>query len=271
MSFSSRSDHPPGFTLLEILIAMSILAFISLGIYQATTQTFKLRDVLSVEGDFYNEIRMAMGVMQRDVEQIYSPTLLMPKPGASPSAELPPPPNAQELDAMMSPEMNQVTDFWGAALDKTGIRPSRFIGTDNKLSFVTVSHFRMYKESPESYFAKVTYSTQADTENKNAPGSSILVKTENTNAFSLEDNRDDKFLRRFSLLHGVKSIHFRYWRKIDGGKWETAWDSDKEDFKNIYPDYIEIKIDVAGPSNLTFQGIYKFRPEVPLRGLEPST
>ena len=34
---------------------------------------------------------------------------------------------------------------------------------------------------------------------------------------------------------------------------------------------IEIKIEVLGPSRLSFDGLFQFRPEVPLDGLDPST
>ena len=40
MNFNSPSRNKSGFTLMEVLIVIAILAFISLGIYQATVQTF---------------------------------------------------------------------------------------------------------------------------------------------------------------------------------------------------------------------------------------
>src|ERR1700746_219262 len=73
-----------GFTLIEVLIAIVILAFISLGLYNAITETYRVRETLSTEGDFYNGIRLSMNVLQRDVTLIYSPINLLPSP--SPSA-----------------------------------------------------------------------------------------------------------------------------------------------------------------------------------------
>jgi prepilin-type N-terminal cleavage/methylation domain-containing protein len=71
-----RSNTTAGFTLIEVLISIVILTFISLGIYQSTTETFHLREILSNEGDFYNSIRLSMNIMQRDISMIYSPTLM---------------------------------------------------------------------------------------------------------------------------------------------------------------------------------------------------
>src|SRR4051812_5370193 len=88
---SRKTAGTEGFTLIEVLIAMFILGCISLGIYQAMTGTFKLRDSLMAEGEFYNNIRMAMSLMDRDVSVMYSPTIMLdtPNPSASPSPGAP--------------------------------------------------------------------------------------------------------------------------------------------------------------------------------------
>src|SRR3954467_2214180 len=93
----SKRRAPAGFTLLEVLIVMAILAFISLGIYRATTETFRLRDSIAAEGDFYNNIRLAMTLLNRDVATMYSPTILLntPSPSASPGAPGAPSPASQ--------------------------------------------------------------------------------------------------------------------------------------------------------------------------------
>ncbi|MGK5085126.1 prepilin-type N-terminal cleavage/methylation domain-containing protein, partial [Bdellovibrionota bacterium FG-1] len=83
-----------GFTLIELMISVVILTFISLGIYQLTVETYHLRDVLSAEGEFYNSVRMAMDILGRDISTIYSPALLklpQPQPSSNPgSPGLPP-------------------------------------------------------------------------------------------------------------------------------------------------------------------------------------
>src|SRR5690348_1896944 len=59
LSKGARLGVQAGFTLIEVMVSMAIMVFISLAIYQAMTETYKLREVLSVEGDFYNSIRLA--------------------------------------------------------------------------------------------------------------------------------------------------------------------------------------------------------------------
>jgi general secretion pathway protein J len=268
-NLQNESDQH-GFTLLEVIIALAILVFIAFSIFQATTQTYKLRDSLVREGNFYNSIRLATTVMSRDITLIYSPiaTLTNYK-----RPDINTPIDPQKEQALMVDDLGQVFKFWGRAIDQTGVRPSRFVGTENKLSFITLSHIRIYKDSPESEFAKVTYEIkpeQSTPDNPNPEGS-VLVKTESPNAFAVDESKD-QFLRSFEVLHGVKTLSYTYYLR-DGNTWKTFknWDSDKEETKNQLPSFIELKLDVVGPKNLLFEGRYKFRPEIPIDGLSPST
>lgn len=253
-----------GFTLLEVLIAICVLAFISVGILQAVQQTYGLRIALSTEGDFYNSIRLSMNILQRDLTSVFSPLNLVPNPTPSPSAgsaAQPPPPGTAPPDPMLAQEF----EYWGPAIDKTGIRPSRFVGTENKLTFVTNSHLRVYKDSQESEFAKVAYDLATDDVDKSAQ---MLVKTESPDAFSLDTDRKDSNQRVFALLHGIKKFKYRFYRK-DKDTWGPSWDSDSDEQKNLYPDIVELTVQVE-QAKLSFDGTFLFRPEMPLRAINPS-
>ena len=93
MNFNSPNDprararrilsDASGFTLIEVLIAMVLLTVISLAIFQATTTTYHLRDTLLHEGDFHNGIRLAVGILERDFSQLYTPALMIPRTSPS--------------------------------------------------------------------------------------------------------------------------------------------------------------------------------------------
>jgi len=248
-----------GFTVLEVLVSIALLSIISLGIYQATVETYRLRDILLHEGDFFNGIRLAMNILDRDVGLIYSPVLMKPEANEKSPSE---PADSQDIEAILEDDNNP---FWAAAIDKTGIRPSKFIGSDTKLSFISLSHIRVYKDAPESEFAKVTYELQPD-QNPIEPGTVVLVRTSSPNAF-LSDDRKDTLKHTYPLLKGITQLKYRYYRK-DKDRWENSWDSTRSEYKNRFPDYIEVSVKVVGPSRLNFEGRYRFRPEVPLRGLQ---
>src|SRR3954471_393531 len=224
---SAHSDEQ-GFTLLEVLISMFILMFIGIAIYQMTTKTFELRDVLSNEGDFYNGIRLSMQIIQRDVALIYSPVLILPDWPKPPTTlpggtQLPPEFGAAQPAQPGTPadqdiatgDNAQTLQYWGPMIDKTGVRPMHFIGTENKMSFISVSHIRIYKDTHESEFAKVAYELVKDEHYEEFPEGQLLVKTETPN-FWEEDERADKLRKVYPILHGLKKLRFRYWRKDKG-------------------------------------------------------
>ena len=277
----ARASEPSGFTLIEVLIAMVMLTVISLAIFQATTTTYHLRDTLLHEGDFHNGVRLAVGILERDFSQLYSPSLLLPQatPSSSPSnAPATPPPtpagNAQQAadDANVQPTL-----FWGPIIDKTGIRETRFKGTATRLSFIAVSHIRVYKDVPESEFNKVIYELQPDkvpTDDPTFEPSGVLVKTSSPNAFS-EDDDKDTMKHVYRLIRGVKTLKFRYLKRGKDGNadtWSDEWDSvEKAENKGAYPDMIEMKLEVTGPSRLRLEGTYNLRTEIPILGIQPSS
>jgi len=293
--FNSASDRiagESGFTLLEVLIAIAIMSAIAVSIYQITTKTFELREKLMAEGEFYNGIRMAVGVMDRDVSMIYSPMVMVPEPPPQQAAPPPPgdpngapaapPPGPPELIKPMSPEElaaamgndagRMSSRFWMEAIHRSGIRPSRFQGTDTKLSFISVSNIRVYKESPESEFIKVDYGVEDDKTPGAEQGTRVLVKKVTPNAFDDDEtvtNVRQKFWKTYLLLPGIKKIAFRYYR-AEKEQWQNSWDSDGGDTKFKYPDIVEISLEVSGPTRLHFEGKYYMRPETFLRGVIPS-
>jgi prepilin-type N-terminal cleavage/methylation domain-containing protein len=297
MNSSYRSKNA-GFTLIEVMITVAILAFISLGIFQAVTSSFKLRDELVHEADFFTGIRLAMGIMNRDVTMIYSPILLMspqqsksnpndssqsttnPSGGSSSTSSGTsnrdtPQFDESQIAASTAADLARSFTFWSAAADKSGLRPSRFVGTESKMTFISANHFRVYKDAPESEFEKVTYEIQPDSEPPingfKVDGSNVLVKMVSANVFDNDDLRDREFTHKYSLLRGITSCKFTYYRWKDNSlNMVNSWDSDKEDFKWQIPDMIQVEIEVKGPTGLSYSGLYQFKPELPFHGLNPS-
>jgi prepilin-type N-terminal cleavage/methylation domain-containing protein len=266
--------RPDGFTLLEVLISMFLLVVISFATYQATTETFKLRDVLSTEGEFYNSIRLAVSILQRDLENAYSPVVLRPeqRPRALPGQEgqvqqleelqqVPPPGFGLNREIMQS-------DFFSSEIDKYGIRPTRMSGTDTKLFWVNAANMRMYRDSRESDFLKISYFLEQEKDSEYEAGSSTLVRSASPEAFIYDESKD-KSVKTYRLLHGIRKLKFRYYRK-DKDQWSDSWDSESSDTKELFPDIVELQIEVSAPKGLSFEGRYQIRPEVPLNGV-PAT
>lgn len=276
-----------GFTLIEVMIAIVLLVMISVAIYQATTQTFRYRARIINEGDFYGGIRLAMGLIDRDVAALFSPVNFNPNnfkkappvpvdqlPQANPfggitakSTDPKAAADAAQLDELARSEYGQTNDYWLGATDLTTIRPSRFVGTENRLQFVSSSHMRVYKNTPESEFTKIIYELRDDKDSQVVEGTKLLVRIENPTVFSEEKKLQNQKL--YPLLPGVKSFKFRYYRK-DKKAWEAAWDTNRDDMKGLYPDLIELTAEIVGMNRLSFKAIYMFKPETPFYGLDPT-
>ena len=262
---------------------MAILSFISFGIYQATVETYRLRDSLAAEGDFYSGIRLSLNIFQQDIELLYSPIIGVPAPPTTAATNLPPgiPPAgnaavqaAQQAALLAGGDLGAGSKFWSPAISLTGLRPSHFVGAAEKMNFISTSHMRIYKDAPESELVKIEYELRKDESNTEHPDTSVLVRTENPNAFNLDDSSGtkDPFSHSYSILHGIKKMTLTYYQR-DGNTWKVlkSWDSDHEETRNIYPDMIQIDLELLGRKSDKFTGKFKFRPEIPLNGLDSST
>lgn len=269
-NISKKSDRA-GFTLIEVMISMTLLAFISLAIYQATTSSFTLREKLMGTGDFQNGIRLSVGILDRDFAVLYSPTLMNPEPTASAS-----PTTSDETqdggatrtgEELTSGELARSTKFWGAATDLTGLRPTRFQGDATSLSFISASNLRIYRETPETELAAVTYTLEDDRLPGAIEGTKLLMRTVDPAIYADDlGERESKTSHKYPLIRGVTKITFKYWHP-EKKEWVSGWDSDSSDLKNIYPTMLQITLEVKGPMNTTFDGQWTLRTEMPLRGL----
>jgi hypothetical protein len=126
---------------------------------------------------------------------------------------------------------------------------------------ITASNIRLYKESPESIFAKVSYELVDDPTADRSEPRKMLLKVMTPNAFDEDDSRDI-YIKKYPLLHGIKKWEFKYYR-ADKASWTTSWDNESGDLKNLYPDIIQVKLEVTGASRSFFEGLYKFKTEIP--------
>lgn len=270
-------------TLIEVLIAMVILGFISLATYRAISQTYKVRDVLLNEGEFHNTIRLAMSMLGHDIELAYSPWPFLPKPpksrvgGASESVAPEPTPSAPvDVSFMQQLEERARSKYWLSPISKLGVRPSHFIGTNREISFVTSANARVYRDSRASVFAKVSYSLVDDkSAPSDGPRSLVLVRKSTPRAFEGDLDKDPDE-RSFPLLRGIEKLEFRYAksgeRNASGSEflWLGEWDNLKSEFSTTLPQIIEVHLIVNGPVRLRFEGTFLFRTEVPARGFARS-
>ena len=70
--FNCKLRRESAFSLFEILIAIALLALISIAISQATIRSFQLNQSVAVEADGAVSLIVTLDAIERDIAQMYS-------------------------------------------------------------------------------------------------------------------------------------------------------------------------------------------------------
>jgi general secretion pathway protein J len=173
-----------GFTLIEVVVAVGITAFIGAAVGLAFNQAIAARDVAQQESEHYRMLRASMGRMTREIGGAF------------------------------------VSDHYDAKRYRDAYdRPTNFVGQREKLMFTTMTHQRLYADAKESDQMVVEYQIKSSPDPK-AKGRQDLVRREKP----LIDDRMDRGGTEESLYEGAKRIEFQYWnseKKQWEDEWDT--------------------------------------------------
>ena len=276
-----RAD-PSGFTLIEVMISLFILALIGFTTSKAVVDAAQLKEILKSETEFASEVRTSIGFIERDLSQIFNPRWFLPPsqkaidPFAQPVAPVAgvvAPPKTMtndELNRKLKGTAFQPYEYWGPVFDTTGIRPSRFKGAESSMSFVSASHYRIYQQKKESMYSKIKYELIKQPPNPNLTkeqndkqaGLSQLIKIENTRVFELEEPKDAPYETVYIVLNNIKKMKFSYY-KPDTKDALKIWDSETEDQKGKFPEAVELEVSLQAPNSRTMDAKVLFKLEAP--------
>ena len=138
MSF--RNNDLKGFTLLEILVAIAILAVIATMVYASFDASIKVIDRVDRDADIYRQVRLVLTRLSDDLSMAYKPKGNIP----------------------------QETTFVG----QHSVIGSR---AQDTLRFISLSHLRYLPDEPTSDLNLIEYSLEADSEGR---GWDLLRKEE---------------------------------------------------------------------------------------------
>lgn len=204
---SSKFNHiqdNKGFTLVEVLIAILLLAFISLQTFKMIDNSTTTKETVLKEDRLLLQTLTAISRIDSDFTQIYSPLYEYSK--ANPATD----PNAIYQDSASSRGI-----FDGKA--KNGAIIPQFQSEDKStLVFFTAANRRKMADAKESRYAWVKYSIRSTdkkdlepSETENSGGSELVRQTISANIFNSELNWNDA--KHQVLLTHVKSVEFSFW------------------------------------------------------------
>jgi general secretion pathway protein J len=196
-----------GFTLIEVMIALTIVAIISSLIYGSFAQTFSVREQVAQSQERYHSVRVALERMAREISMAFVFS-------------------CQQINTPMG-ERRQQTIF---KLEHEG----KF----DKLTFTSFAHLRLFKDVHESDQNVLSYFGDDDPKHASQYN---LMRREKTRI----DGQPEEGGETQVLCPDIKELRFDFWdeRKND---WVDDWDCSRVEWSDRpLPRLVRIKLTVA--------------------------
>ncbi len=216
-----------GFTLIEILIAVFILAIMSLMMWQITNNIYKGSERAAKYDDVYQYARIALKRIGDDLTMAF---LIMP--------------SMQGLASDGTPAMQ--TDFIGEGGGDSG-----------KVSFDSFSYLRFIKNDPKCDQIEVGYSVEAcpDTEEK----MNCLMRRES----HVLDKEVKEGGNAFPVAKGVKKFKIEYYDPVKQ-EWRGDWSTKDPVYMNKLPRAAKVTLTFEDPKDEKEELVFMYSVLLPL-------
>lgn len=201
------------FTLLEILLVLVLLSFLSYSVYYSVKMTTKAKESVESRTEILQEFRSAFGILERDIRNTFYAT-------PDDFGWYPHPPNSDLDPSKYVPPVPQKP-----------LPLTVFQGKENTLLFSTRTHQRLSANAPENEEHFVFYTLKEG----------ALIRSESKRAISKTDRENPEDFRSFVLIEKVVSLKFTFWSPRQG-QWISEWDSDKTETLNKVPEAVKIEL-----------------------------
>lgn len=199
-----------GFTLIEVLIAITILAFLMAGVYTIVSNSVDTKDRILTEDKSFVQVMRAFERLQGDVAQLWTPLYAHAKYNATAERA-----RAQQAGQEFKPSSFKGTDRFPFETVTGKPAPAIISEEKSEIIFFTAANRRKLQNSKQSRYAWVKHSLRKSEEvvtSDSAPdaGQSEWVRTfQNENLWEENFSFDDTAPQ--VLLRGVKALEFNFW------------------------------------------------------------
>lgn len=210
-----------GFTLIEILIAITIMSFLVLGVYSMVDSNFVTQTEVTREDREYLQVQMAIERIQQDLEQIYTPLYYSSFPTPQQAGQNG---QGQQLEQLRNtlPEDNRNNNFPPTTYfpkEQVDNLPVPLIQQPDKDEFIfyTSAHRRRLEDEKSSRYIWVRYfvdndEEEPDEDSARPEGLSVLKRKVVSEDLYRDDIDWDKGPDQI-LIRGLKSFAFEFWNK----------------------------------------------------------
>ncbi len=198
--FRKRYSNELGFTLIEVLIAILILSFISLYASKMIDENITTKEKVTSEDKDLMQTLTALNRIEADFNEFYSPLFT--------SSIMPPTASNNPYEDSNDNLMN--SNFQGKTKNGFSI-PN--VSSDDKSSFVflSLSNRRKIAETKESNFMWIKYSLKRteDEEESKFGGHDLIRQTISTDPFNPSINWSD--VKEQVILSNIKTLEFHFY------------------------------------------------------------
>lgn len=264
-----------GFTLLEVILAITILSTLSLLSSQAISRALKARGKIQQEVDDVSTLRDSMRMLRtdinlafhhRDIEQETLDIVNKPSTPSVPAGAPPPPAPPVQPVKRQTKRYSPVTQFYG---------------TESEINFVTLNSGRLTTANAQADFIEVGYSLKSCNNLTSGQASKCLFRrTQNVVDDDVKTGGNE-----IVMLENVTEFKLRF---IGDGKqdWVSSWDSSSKGSdggtRDRFPDSVEISLtiereiekkpksysmQIVAPVHFPNNGAQK--PNIPIGGAPP--
>ncbi len=208
------SKENSGFTLMEILIAISIFAVVITTIYTSYTGTFRVVDETESQTEIYRMARIAMERMLEDLESIY-----IPKRQENPESE--------ENTLHLFQFVGEDREIKGMSADS--------------LRFISRAHIKLSGQEQEAGAVEIGYYVKETDEENHL----VLYRSDRPMpeaAIPIDEETDG-----LVLCEGLASVNFAYYE--ENGEVRESWDSASDELKDKIPKMVSISMEFLNTLN----------------------
>lgn len=218
-----------GFTLIEVLVSMAILAMIMVLVWQASSQSMRGKRRAEDVERIYHEGQIALDKITNDLQMAFLTrqisTTAQTSAGGGQAA-------AAGAQTQAQPQVAEVVKTFFVGEDR---------GDRDTISLTSFSHQRLFKNAKESDECKIAYEVSASSEE----GRGLELLRRDTPWL---DDTVEVEGRNESLASNLEQFNLEYF-DVRTGEWRKDWNTELGDFRERLPMSVKISITLTNPYN----------------------
>ncbi len=221
-----------GFTLIEVLIAITILAFLMVGVYTIVTNSIETKDRVLSEDKSFVQVMRSLDRLQSDLAQAWSPLYAHAKYNATIARE-----QAQQEQREFKPSKFKATERFPFESVTGRAAPAVISEEKSELIFFTAANRRKLQDSKQSRYAWVKHSLRkkdkvVSSDDTTPEGEFEWIRTiQNSDLWEDQFNFDESAPQ--VLLRSVKALEFFFWDQRGEKFVDRLNDSSEKDILKI--------------------------------------